>query len=426
VFFLSVETLLSLYLALLVFTRVDGIFLPGNELNVGFVPGAENKDEDAPSRRINVLLLGVDRRPQEDGAEPTRTDTILVATVDPASKTGAVLSIPRDLYVSIPLGPDNTFGDRINTAYVYGELQEYPGGGIALLKDTIERNLGIPIDHYVMVDFTSFQRVIDDLGGIDIEAEKEIYYQDYSDDDIHGRELYIPPGWQHMDGYTALAYARFRNDNEGDLGRIRRQQQVMIAAAEKALSLGWLNDAPSLWGSYQEAISTDVSTVKIPGYAVLARQLDLDALEYRSLGEIVNGQYAVDNGFTDDGKSVLFPDWDRIDMIVHQVFADPRLKQEAATIEMRNASGNPYLPFQVHEHLLLQGLREDALSTGNDVAPQARTTIYVSNGKSFTAQKLAEWLGLSAEQIVETQDPAQATDIVLVLGEDAHVPESLE
>ena len=423
VFLLSAETVLALYLALLVFTRIDGVLLPGNELNVGFlgnVPGVGGSE--VAGGRINVLLVGVDRRP-EDGNEPTRTDTIVVATVDTTSKTGALLSIPRDLYVAIPLDPNDPFMERINTAYVYGELYDYPGGGIALLEATIERNLGIPINHYVMVDFLAFERVIDDLGGIDIQAEKDIYYANYSNDDIHGRELYIPAGWQRMDGYTALAYARFRNDAEGDLGRIRRQQQVMMAAAEKALALGWLDRAPSLWDSYRNAITTDVSAGKIPGYALLAKQVDLDALEHRSLGENLNGRPAVRNCSTSQGASVLCPNWDVVDTIVHQIFLDPRVKQEAATVEVRNGTADPLLTDAAVEYLIFQGLRPEAVRAGGVTGPQDRTVIYVYNGKEHTARAIAQWLQVPTSQVVKGGGQSPGADVVVVLGPDSTIPQ---
>lgn len=423
VFILSAETVLALYLALLVFTRVDGVLLPGNELNVGIldsVPGVGGSEVEGG--RINVLLVGVDRRP-EDGDEPTRTDTIVVATVDTTTKRGAILGIPRDLYVAIPLDPNDPFMERINTAYVYGELYDYPGGGIALLEATIERNLGIPINHYVMVDFLAFEKLIDDLGGIDIEAEKEIYYANYSNDDVHGRELYIPAGWQHMDGYTALAYARFRNDEEGDLGRIRRQQQVMMAAAEKALALGWLDRAPALWNSYRNAIVTDVSAGRIPGYALLAKQVDLEALDHRSLGEQVNGQFAVRNCSSPQGASVLCPNWDVIDVIVRQVFLDPRVKQEAATVEVRNGTADPFLADRAAAYLVEQGLPQEAVSAGGVVGQTGETTIYVYNGKEQTGRAIAGWLGVPASRVVKGSGQAPAADVVVVLGPDATIPE---
>ncbi len=118
--------------------------------------------------RVNILVLGVDQRPGESG--PWRTDTMMVLSVDPESKSAGILSIPRDLWVEIP----GYGSDRINTAYVYGDLNKVPGGGPALAKKTVQYNLGEPIHYYLRVNFAAFQQVIDLIGGVDIYVEHEI------------------------------------------------------------------------------------------------------------------------------------------------------------------------------------------------------------------------------------------------------------
>src|SRR3989304_2949878 len=142
------------YLALIIVTRIDELFFPGQGLSVGGLgrlPGVENNDEGG-SGQINILVLGLDRRPREGNA-PTRTDTMFVLTIDRQTKTAGILGIPRDLWVEIPYAEGGIFQERINTAYVYGETQGYPGGGPALAEEVIERNLGIAIDPYVSIDF---------------------------------------------------------------------------------------------------------------------------------------------------------------------------------------------------------------------------------------------------------------------------------
>jgi LCP family protein required for cell wall assembly len=120
----------------------------------------------AEGERINVLLLGIDRRVDEEG--PWRTDTMIVATLDPKSKTAGMLTIPRDLYVPIPA--PGAGENRINTANFYGDSSKYPGGGPALAKRTVEYNFAIPIHYYVVIDFDGFRKIIDALGGIDIDV----------------------------------------------------------------------------------------------------------------------------------------------------------------------------------------------------------------------------------------------------------------
>ena len=125
--------------------------------------------------RINILLLGIDRRGAKGWGY--RTDTIIIVTVDPINKTAGMLSIPRDLYLSIPGNGEV----RINTANVWGYSRKYPGGGPALLKRTIEVSFGIPLDYYVMVDFKGFQRIIDTLGGIDVNVPRKLHDTKYPD-----------------------------------------------------------------------------------------------------------------------------------------------------------------------------------------------------------------------------------------------------
>jgi LCP family protein required for cell wall assembly len=155
--------------------------------------------------RVNILVLGVDQRPGERG--PWRTDTMIVVSVDPVSKSAGMLSLPRDLWVEIP-----GYGqDRINTAYVVGDLNKFPGGGPALAKKTVQYNLGEPIHYYVRVNFLAFQKLIDLIGGVDIYVEQEINDPTYPDMNYGYDPLHIPAGWQHLDGALALKYARTRH-----------------------------------------------------------------------------------------------------------------------------------------------------------------------------------------------------------------------
>ena len=181
----------------------------------------------------------------------TRTDTMIVATIDPQSKTAGMLGIPRDMYVKIPNEDGSYFQERINTALEYGKLYNYPGGAIKLAEDTIELNLGIHIDHYVIIDFSGFKEIIDDLGGIDVDVPEALYDPTYSDTEKLGDyfPLDFSPGLQHMDGRTALGYARSRY-NSSDLDRIQRQQRVIFAVMDKMTSLDVLPHAMDLWNKY--------------------------------------------------------------------------------------------------------------------------------------------------------------------------------
>jgi hypothetical protein len=148
----------AFYTALVVFTQIDRIFFPGNEIRPpGFLrkaPGIDRGPEltELGGGRINILVMGLDRRVREGNA-PARTDSMFVITVDPSTRTARGLAMPRDLYVDIPTKSGNsTFKDRINTAYILGELQGYSGGGTGLARQVVERLLGIRIDYHVVID----------------------------------------------------------------------------------------------------------------------------------------------------------------------------------------------------------------------------------------------------------------------------------
>lgn len=289
----------SFYSALVVLSRVDNILLPGNEVVSGVVerlsvpvpgtrlnvqvplPGVEG--DNRPSRPLNILVLGLDRRPDEPQDEPYRSDTIFLVRVDPSEKTATILAFPRDLLVEIPVAQGRIVMDRINSAYPRGEVQGYPGGGPGLLMATIKHNFGIPVDDYVAVDFQGFVRLIDALGGIDIEVTETV--MDYVHPDVllpYGGRL--DPGFYHMDGQMALAYSRVRTDS--DLKRIKRQQQVIFAALRRARDLNLFNlpKLLDLWDKYHDAIDTDINDVRIPGLALLAIDIGPDRVFAHSLG----------------------------------------------------------------------------------------------------------------------------------------------
>ncbi len=205
--------------------------------------------------RVNILLMGIDRRPGE--AFVSRTDSMMIISIDPDTKAASILSIPRDLYVDIP----NYGQDRINTAMVYGAQEGDYLDGAALAMQTVAYNLNVPIHHFVLVDFGAFVRIIDLLGGVDVEVPYEINDPEYPDMDYGYDPLYIPAGLQHFDGALALKYARTRHA-DSDFNRAYRQQQVLFAARQQATKLGiadLLRRGPALYREVEQGIRTDLS-----------------------------------------------------------------------------------------------------------------------------------------------------------------------
>ncbi|PIE82350.1 MAG: hypothetical protein CSA11_00980 [Chloroflexi bacterium] len=246
--------------------------------------------------RVNILLMGIDRRPGE--AFISRTDSMMVASIDPETETISILSVPRDLYVSIP----GRGRDRINTAFVYGSAGNSPEGGASLAMQTVAYNLGVPVDHYVMVDFSAVIRGIDILGGIDVYVPQPLNDPTYPDMNYGYDPLYIPAGTQHLDGELALKYARTRHvDN--DFGRASRQQQVILAARDKAVSMGvgsLLTKAPSLYQQVESGIKTDLSLELLIALARMVSEIPEENIR----NEVLDYNY-VSSYRTETGAQVL-------------------------------------------------------------------------------------------------------------------------
>ena len=231
--------------------------------------------------RVNILLVGIDRRPGE--AFVSRTDSMMVISVDPESESMSILSIPRDLYVQIP-----GYGqDRINTAVVYGSREGDYLDGAALAMQTVSSNLGIPVQHFIMVDFGAFVRIIDLLEGVDVQVPYDINDSLYPDMDYGYDPLFIPAGLQHFDGQTALKYARTRHA-DSDFNRAYRQQQVLFAARNKALTMGvgeMILRAPSLYREVESGIRTDLSLEQLVRLAKTVSDIPSDNTQSRVLDQ---------------------------------------------------------------------------------------------------------------------------------------------
>ena len=411
------------YGALVLVTRVDSILFPGTNITLPFTLPGGDTDGGAGSvggRRINVLVMGLDRRPRE-GDILTRTDTMMVVTIDPQTKTAGILGIPRDMYVEIPNEDGGYFEERINTALEYGEIYNYPGGGRQLAKDTIERNLDVKIDHYVIIDFQGFEEVIDSLGGIDVDVPDYVYDPTYSETELPGDyfPLEFSPGLQHMDGQNALGYARTRY-NSSDLDRIQRQQRVIFAAMDKALSLDVLPNALDLWKKYQHTIDTDINDVEVVGFARLAAEIPPDRISALSLGPCTVGAMV-------SNMSVQLFSKEGCKKIVDALFLDQELLAENAVVEVRDGSGEEMTETAV-DLLTNLGFPQGSVIASDPPAEGevAKTEIVDYTGKTYSSGKLAEWLGVPPTAVraateLDADLRTTGADIVVVLGTDADV-----
>ena len=211
--------------------------------------------------KSTIMIMGVDEREDDVG----RSDTLMIATVDPKKNRAALLSIPRDTRVKIA----GHGWDKINAAYAYG--------GERLTQRTVEDFLGVNMDHYVIINTHAFQKIIDAIGGIDIDVEKRMYYEDPWDDD-GGLVIDLRPGMQHMDGKTAVTYVRYR-DEEGDIGRIKRQQKFMAACMEKITSPAIIPKLPSVIREVMDSVKTDLSMRQLLEFAGTLKEAQKSGLK---------------------------------------------------------------------------------------------------------------------------------------------------
>jgi len=420
----------AFYVLLVVVTIADDIFLPGNEIGIGVnLPGVDSGDNPGAAdidERINVLFMGLDRRVGVPEQTAARTDSVFVLTIDPFSKTAAVFSIPRDLLVEIPDGSGGYMQDRINVAWELGEFtyDNYPGGGPGLAIDTIDHNFGIPIDHYVILDFADFIALVDEVGGVEIDVPEYVADSSYTDcEGCYPYAIEFFPGVEHMDGQTALAYARIRKGSN-DFERIERQQLVIQAAAEKALSLDVFvppTHALDLYKKFKDAVQTDISDLRIPGLAKLAQQVGSDNIRMVSLA---SATYACGS---ECSGAVLLADWDKVEELKAQVFSDGKIQAEGAVVDLRNGTEEPGLAQGIAGYLQSQGIYPEDLLVGDAAQVHNRTIVLDLNGKGYTAEKLAEWLSLPSGRVLSASAPEAAEfadsagDIVVVLGSDAPV-----
>jgi LCP family protein required for cell wall assembly len=267
--------------------------------------------------RFTILLMGIDRRPGEKGTA-FRTDTLIVVSIDPATRTVGMLSVPRDLFISIP--PGSVVGDyglqRINAAYVIGETVR-PGSGPKLAMQTVQYNLGMRINSYLLVDFQAVIAIVDAVGGVDIDVTSPINDPAYPNMNFGYSPLYIPAGYIHMDGALALKYARTRHGSD-DLDRARRQQQVIEAVRNKALQMNNLPllaaHALELWQSMSDNVRSDLTFDQLVQLGLYLKDIPLSSISHG----VLDYKYATPINW--QGMSVLVPNRARIGPLLVQVF----------------------------------------------------------------------------------------------------------
>ena len=428
--------LASIYTSIALLSRVTPALFPGKSLLEGFnslplgnlvskLPVTTPDDQSSFNRRINLLIMGIDQRPDGVNLEPSNTDTIMVASIDPASKQMSLLSIPRDMWVTETFPDGTTDQNRINASWAMGVLHgKTANAGAQQIKTDLKNNFGIDIDYWMLVDFRSAESLFNDIGGVDVTIPPDLAVPEwfYSDDDIHGQWLSFPPGPVHLDGYHAVAFGRYRS-TDSDLTRVKRQQLVLTAAMSKVLSLGLLNNPFALWDDYNALVKTDIPRGKMPGYALLIKDANSNVRTY-SFGDPVNGVDTVTNWVTPGGADVLTWNPTNIEYWLGQAFS--KSIYVGSHVEVRAADGSTDNATEVAlgHYLQFKGLSGVALGPDDPVRPDTQIEVVgADSGRQELASDIARWLGLpeTAVQVVQRNDPTQP-DVIIQVGQDFKLP----
>ena len=397
-----------------VFKPLEIIFPPADADRAAEVDVVAFWPDWAGSERINILLLGIDQRDDErESGLPTRSDTLIVVSIDPITKSAAMISFPRDLWVQIPGFAGRE--ERINAAYRFGELSKQEGGGPGAAARTIEANFGLKVPYYAIVDFRGFQEVVNLAGGVVVDVPRPLRDDEYPTEDYGVERVYFAPGPQLMDGITALKYARTRHA-DNDFGRMARQQQVLMALRDRALSLNILPQLPSVMGEGMRTVKTNFTVPQLLGLGKLARDIDTTAV-----GTLVVDNQLVTPYRSPLGADLLLPKKDEIRRAIFRALADPRLLREAAKIEVMAAAPRSQVAQQTADRVAAEGLTVIRQTSPLQSEPEA-TRVLVYHEKSRSVDAILRTLGLPPEAVVDASAEESNIDIRVMLGREFVLP----
>ncbi|MEO6396941.1 MAG: LCP family protein [Tepidiformaceae bacterium] len=423
----------STYTSLAMLGRVTPMLFPGRNILNFRIGGVEVLSSVAPgvslpgvndlqNKRINLLIMGLDRRPSE-GDIAGRTDSLVVASIDPLTKTTNMLSFPRDMWIDIHPANGPIYQDRINGSFAAGVgTGNSPEAGADQVKRDLKANFGIEVTHWVVMDFFAVQKLIDAVGGVDIDIPYELSVGNwyYSDDDKHAQYVSFPAGLQHLDGYHAVAFGR--NRDPSDFARVKRQQVVMTTALAKVFSLGLLNNPLDLYDTYSKLVKTDVPKSKMPGYGLLLKDTGGRTRTY-SLGDPVNGIETLEEFVTAGGADVESWNAENVQYWLSQVFT--KTAYANSNVEIQNGYGGEegatraaalgrYLAYS-------KGL--PTVYYGPDQPAQPTTTILLYGERGQLADDVAKWMNVPKSRVKSLpRDDSSQPDVVIVVGKDFKVP----
>ena len=384
--------------------------------------------------RINIVFFGLRGGDPSQEDCPLCTDTIILFSVDPVSKTAGMISIPRDLWVNIP-----GFGfSRINTAWTDGEVSKLPGGGPGLAMKTVSQLMGVPIQYYAQVDFDTFVAFINTIGGVDIRPYETLRLDPLG----NGKDKFIltKGGIRHLDGALALAYARCRDQDQcgatgGDLDRSKRQQQVILAIRNKVLNPAnfpsLIVQAPTFYKTFGGGIRTNMSLNDGIKLAYLMKNIPLNSIKSVVFGN--NDLVSANTVLAGAAASVYKPIPDKLRILRDEIFTtggpvSPMaqgtnvvlMKADQARVGVLNGTYSTNL--DQHTGLYFQKFGMNVAGVGSAGQLYSMTTVYMCSSKLYTLRYLFDLkVWTSGNQISFNANQCQShpgMDIIVVLGSD--------
>jgi LCP family protein required for cell wall assembly len=346
------------------------------------------------TRRVNILLLGIDHRDDEP-IEGSRSDTIMVASIDPQSKSVVLVSFPRDMWVTIP----GFYPQRINVAHAVG--------GPTVVASTVQANFGMKVDNFARVDFSGFEQVVDAVGGIIIDAERPVKDDEYPTEDYGVMRLFLPPGPILLDGKTALMYARSRH-SESDFGRSRRQQQVLVALRERALQMGIVSKVPTLLNIAQKAIATDLDAGSMVALGRLGLEMDRNRIKTLVVDESMAIPFKGPNG-----EDLLQPNRQAIQGAILR--ASSQATGQTARVEVLNGTDRIGVARQLADQIARQGYEVTRVDDA-DRNDYPGTIIEVLNNNQQAATVLATRLKVPQSAIKVAPNATAGADLRVIVG----------
>ncbi len=371
--------------------------------------------------RVTILVLGLDYADWRAG-DTAHSDTMILLSIDPITNEASMLSIPRDLWVNIP-GFD--YG-RINEAYFNGDAYNLPGGGAELARQTVEQFIGVPVQYYAVIGFSAFIDFIDEIGGIIVTPDQYVKIEKFGG----AQEEILEPGKMYaLDGALALAYARQRHTEGGDVDRARRQQEVILSMKSRLVDDHNIPEliakAPALYQDLSSGISTNLNLQEAIQLGLLALQLDTSKIKQG----VINYEMAIP-ATSPNGEKILKPIPDKIRVLRDELFANSGsgapiavpsanstlVKDETATIVIWDGSNQDGLGDRTSTFLQSQGINVLQVADAGGYSPA--TKIEVFNGKPYTVAFLAQTMNVASANIWNTFDPSAGVDIRITLGGD--------